>query len=319
MTQARVVPYALRKLLHGLLLILGVTFISFVLMVWFGPDQTYNLIGKNASVEQIAQIRSQLGYDQPFAHRYVSYVIDLFTLNLGSSNSSGELVSNLLARTLPISLALMLPGFLLGNLLGISFGLLAANHRGTWLDRLISALSIGGMSISFLIIIIALQILLSTPYGFNLFPVRGWQVVNLSSYLAYVTVPTIALILVSLGYNTRFYRAVFVEEYGREHIRTARAFGASPAALMWRHVLRNSLVPILTRIMFSIPLVLISGSLLIESYFGIPGIGKATFDAITSGDQPVLKAVVGLTAVLFVAVQISTDLLYRAADPRISE
>ena len=140
---------------------------------------------------------------------------------------------------------------------------------------------------------------------------------DLPSYLAYVTVPTIALVLVALGYNTKFYRAVFVEEYSKDHIRTAMAFGASPASLMWRHVLRNSLVPILTRVMFSIPLVLISGSLLIESYFGIPGIGKATFDAITSGDQPVLKAVVGLTAVLFVAVQIMTDLLYKLADPRI--
>ena len=95
-----------------------------------------------------------------------------------------------------------------------------------------------------------------------------------------------------------------------------RAFGASPASLMWRHVLKNSLVPIITRIMFSIPLVVISGSLLIESYFGIPGIGKITFDAITSGDQPVLKAVVGITAVLFVLIQILTDFLYRVVDPR---
>jgi peptide/nickel transport system permease protein len=172
------------------------------------------------------------------------------------------------------------------------------------------------MSISLLIIIIALQVLLSTPFGLNLFPARGWQVVDLTSYLAYVTVPTLALVLVTLGYNTRFYRAVFIEESGKDHIRTARAFGASPASLMWRHVLKNSLPPIITRIMFSIPLVVISGSLLIESYFGIPGIGKITFDAITSGDQPVLKAVVGMTAVLFVLIQILTDFLYRIVDPR---
>jgi peptide/nickel transport system permease protein len=311
------VPFALRKLLQGVLLILGVTFISFILMVWYGPDQTYNLIGKNASAEQIEEVRAQLGYDRPFARRYLEYVADLFTLDLGSSNSSGEPVGALLKRTLPVSSALMLPGFLLGNLLGIALGLLAAGHRGSWLDRLISGLSVAGMSISFLIIIITLQVVLSTPYGLNLFPVRGWQVTDIPSYLAYVTVPTIALVLVALGYNTKFYRAVFVEEYGKDHIRTARAFGASPATLMWRHVLRNSLVPILTRVMFSIPLVLISGSLLIESYFGIPGIGKATFDAITSGDQPVLKAVVGLTAVSFVVLQIGTDLLYRLADPRV--
>lgn len=311
-------PYALRKIVHGLLLILGVTLISFVLMVWFGPDQTYTLIGKNATAEQISDIRHQLGYDQPFVQRYFSYVAELFTLNLGASNSSGEQVSSILKRTFPISLALMLPGFIIGNLLGIALGLTAAYRRGQWSDRLISAVSVTGMSISFLIIIIALQVLLSTPYGLNLFPARGWQVDSLASYLQFVTVPTLALVLVTLGYNTRFYRAVFVEESGKDHIRTARAFGASPAGLMWRHVLKNSLVPIITRVMFSIPLVVISGSLLIESYFGIPGIGKITFDAITSGDQPVLKAVVGLTATLFVLIQILTDFLYRLVDPRIA-
>lgn len=311
-------PFALRKIAHGLLLILGVTFISFVLMVWFGPDQTYTLIGKNATAEQISEIRRQLGYDQPFLHRYFSYVTELFTLNLGASNSSGEQVSSILKRTFPISLALMLPGFVIGNLLGIAFGLTAAHRRGQWSDRLISSVSVTTMSISFLIIIIALQVLLCTPHGLNLFPARGWQVDSLASYLEYVTVPTLALVLVTLGYNTRFYRAVFVEESGKDHIRTARAFGTTPSGLMWRHVLKNSMVPIITRVLFSIPLVVISGSLLIESYFGIPGIGKITFDAITNGDQPVLKAVVGLTAVLFVLIQIITDFFYRVVDPRIA-
>jgi len=308
----------LHKIIHGLLLILGVTFISFLLMVWFGPDQTYTLIGKNATAGQIAEVRHQLGYDQPFTRRYLDYLAELFTLELGASNSSGEQVSSILKRTLPVSLVLMLPGFIIGNLLGIVLGLVAAFRRGTWSDRLITGLSVTGMSISFLIIIIALQVLLSTPYGLNLFPVRGWQVEGLSSYLAYVTVPTLSLIMVTLGYNTRFYRAVFVEESSREHIRTARAFGASPATLMWRHVLKNSLVPITTRILFSIPLVVISGSLLIETYFGIPGIGKVSFDAITSGDQPILKAVVGLTAVAFVLIQIVADFIYRLVDPRIA-
>ncbi len=311
-------PYALRKVTHGLLLILGVTLISFILMVWFGPDQTYTLIGKNATPEQIEEVRRQLGYDQPFAQRYASYLTELFTLNLGASQSSGEQVTAILKRTLPVTLALMIPGFLLGNLLGITLGLTAARHKGHRIDQLISGLSVTGMSISFLVIIIFLQVLLSTPYGFNLFPVRGWQVTDPASYLKYVTVPTLSLIFVTLGYNTRFYRAVFIEESSKDHIRTARAYGASSTVLLWKHVLKNSMVPVITRIMFSIPLVVISGSLLIESYFGIPGIGKLTFDAITSGDQPVLKAVVGLTAVAFVAIQILTDFLYKRVDPRIS-
>ena len=310
--------FILHKIIHGLALILGVTFISFLLMVWFGPDQTYTLIGKNATASQIMEVRHQLGYDQPFTRRYLDYLVELFTLDLGASNSSGEQVSSILKRTLPISLALMLPGFIIGNLLGIVLGLVAAFRRGAWIDRLITGLSVTGMSISFLIIIIALQVLLSTPYGLNLFPVRGWRVDNLSSYLTYVTVPTLSLIMVTLGYNTRFYRAVFVEESSREHIRTARAFGASPVTLMGRHVLKNSLVAVSTRIMFSIPLVVVSGSLLIETYFGIPGIGKVSFDAITSGDQPILKAVVGLTAVMFVLIQIMADFIYRLVDPRIA-
>ena len=310
--------YALRKLVHGGLLILGVTLISFFLMVWYGPDQTYTLIGKNATADQIAQVREQLGYDQPFIQRYGRYLADLFTLNLGSSNASGEQVSSILKRTVPVTLALMIPGFILGNLLGIALGLLATYKKGHWVDRTITGLSVTGMSISFLVVIILLQILLCTPYGLNLFPVRGWQVTGLASYLQYVTVPTLSLIFITLGYNTRFYRAVFVEEAGKDHIRTAKAFGASPTVLLWRHVLKNSLVPIITRFMFSIPLIVISGSLLIESYFGIPGVGKVTFDAITSGDQPVLKAIVGLTAVAFILVQVITDLVYKRVDPRIA-
>lgn len=310
-------PLAL-KLLQGLLLILGVTFISFALMVWFGPDQTYTLIGKNATPEQISEIRQQLGYDQPLLQRYLQYLHDLATFNLGTSNSSGEKVSDILVRTVPVSLALMIPGFVLGNLLGIALGLVAARYHGRWQDRLISALSVGGMSISFLVVIIAFQVILSTPYGLDLFPVRGWQVDSLASYLQYVTVPSLALIFITLGYNTRFYRAIFVEELNKEHIQTARAFGAPQAVILWKHVLKNSMVPIVTRIMFSIPLVVISGSLLIESYFGIPGIGLMTFEAITSGDQPVLKAVVGLTAVAFVLIQVATEMLYRVLDPRLA-
>jgi len=313
-----IVPGVLRTVAHGLLLILGVTFVSFLLMVWFGPDQTYTLIGKNASAEQIAELRHELGYDQPFLVRYADFLVDLSTLDLGASNSSGEPVGRLLARTTPVTLALMLPGFLLGNLLGVALGLASARRRGEWGDRLISGLSVVGMSISFLVIIIALQVLLSTPYGLDLFPVRGWQVSDLPSYLRYVSVPTLALLLVTLGYNTRFYRAVFVEEIGRDHIRTAHAFGAAPAVILWKHVLKNSLVPIITRFLFSIPLVVISGSLLIETYFGIPGVGKVTFEAITNGDQPVLKAVVALTAVVFVLIQLAADMLYRMVDPRVA-
>ena len=313
------VPYLTRRLLYGLPLILGVTFISFLLMVYFGPDKTYELIGKNPTAEQIREVRHALGYDRPFLLRYTDYVKELATMDLGLSESTGEPVSLILKRTLPISMALVVPGFILGNLLGLALGLLAAWYRGKWLDKLIMGSSVVGMSVSFLVIIIGLQILLCTPYGLNLFPVRGWQVHDASSYFYYVTVPTLALVLVTLGYNTRFYRAVMADEIERDHIRTLKAYGASPAELLFKHVLKNSLIPVLTRIMFSIPFVLISGSLLLESYFGIPGVGLVTFNAITSGDQPILKAVIGLTGVLFVVAQTINDMLYGMVDPRITK
>jgi len=313
-----ILQYTLRKLITGIPLILGVTLISFVLMVYFGPDKTYDLLGKNPSAEQITEIRHQLGYDKPFLVRYGEYIKELATLDFGYSDSTGEKVSSILKRTIPISLALITPGFVLGNLLGIALALIAAYHRGKWLDKLIMGGSVVGMSISFLIVIIAFQILFSSSYGLDWFPVRGWNVYSFSDYLSYVTVPTLATVFVALGYNTRFYRAVVVEEMGRDHVRTARAFGTPPAQLLFKNILKNAMIPIITRIMFSIPLVVISGSLLIESYFGIPGVGKVSFDAITTGDQPILKAVVGLTAALFVVTLIINDIFYKMVDPRVS-
>ena len=311
--------YLTRRFLYGIPLVLGVTFISFLLMVYFGPDKTYELLGKNPTAEQIAEVRHSLGYDRPFMLRYGDYIRELITLDLGLSDSTGEPVSSILKRTLPVSLALVVPGFILGNLLGLILGLLAAWYRGKWLDKLVMSASVVGMSVSFLVIIIALQILLCTPYGLNLFPVRGWQVYDPGSYIYYVTVPTLALVLVTLGYNTRFYRAIMADEIESSHILTLKAYGASPSELLFKHVLKNSLIPVLTRIMFSVPFILISGSLLLESYFGIPGVGLATFNAITSGDQPILKAVVGLTGVLFVLALTINDMLYGMVDPRVTK
>jgi peptide/nickel transport system permease protein len=310
--------YMLRKIVSGIPLVLGVTFISFVLMVYFGPDKSYELLGKNPTRQEIEEVRAQLGYDKPLITRYASYLQELATLDFGNSDSTGERVGSLLQRTIPVSLALVTPGFILGNVLGVLLALFAAYFRSTWVDKTIMGFAVVGMSISFLIVIIAFQILFASSYGLDLFPVRGWSMTSFGDYLAYVTVPTLATVFVALGYNTRFYRSVIVEEMSRDHVRTARAFGMPPAKLFYKTILKNCMIPIITRIVFSIPLVVISGSLLIESYFGIPGVGKVTYDAIVTGDQPVLKAVVGMTAVLFVFAQLLTDILYRAVDPRVS-
>jgi len=308
--------FVLRKLAGGIPLVLGVTLISFTLMVHFGPDQTWELLSKNPTAEEIDRVRAELGYDRPFWVRYATYLKELATLDFGYSDSTGERVDAILQRTIPVSLLLLAPGFVLGNLLGIVLGLAAAWHRGGWIDKAIMGFAVVGMSISFLVVIIAFQVLFGVVLGW--FPVRGWNVHDLGSYLHYVSVPTLASVFVALGYNTRFFRAVLVEEMQRDHVRTARAFGAGAVEILWKNVLMNAMIPIVTRVMFSIPLVVVSGSLLIESYFGIPGVGKVTFDAITSGDQPILKAVVGLTAVMFVLILIVNDILYRAFDPRVA-
>lgn len=307
--------FVARKVAGSIPLLLGVTLISFTLMVYFGPDPTYELISKNPTEQEIAQIRAQLGHDRPFWVRYASFLREMATLDFGHSDSTGERVSSVLARTVPITLALVTPGFVLGNLLGIALGLIAAWYRGSVIDKLIMGFAVVSMSLSFLIVIIGLQLIFGVVLGW--FPVRGWNVHDLASYLHYVTLPTLAGTFVALGYNTRFFRSVLAAEVTKSHVRTAQAFGASPANILIQHVLRNALIPIGTRIMFSIPLVVVSGSLLLETYFGIPGVGKATFDAMTSGDQPVLKAVVSLTAVAFVVVMVLNDIVYRLVDPRV--
>lgn len=310
--------FALRKLLAGLPLLLGVTLISFTLMVYFGPDKTYELLGKNPTPQQIAEVRHELGYDRPFVVRYAEYLRELVTLDFGNSDSTGARVTTLLARSIPISLALELPGFVLGNALGVALALVAAFYRGRWPDKLIMGMAVVGMSISFLVVIFAFQIWFCTSYGLDAFPVRGWAVAGLSDYLSYVAVPTMATVFVALGFNTRFYRAVIVEEMNSDHVRTARAFGTPPARLLYRNILKNCAIPIITRVMFTIPSIVIGGALLIETTFGIPGVGKVTYEAIVSGDQPVLKAVVGLTGALFVLTLLVTDILYRVVDPRVS-
>jgi peptide/nickel transport system permease protein len=312
-----ILQYALRKILGGIPLIIGVTLVSFALMVWFGPDQTYLLLGKNPTPEQILEVRRQLGYDQPFLQRYLAFLGEIVTLDFGYA-STGEPVAALLAKTIPVSLILILPGFVLGHVVGLLLALTAAYWRGRWPDKLIMAVAVVGMSVSFLIVIIGFQIVLSSSDGLDFFPVRGWNASSFVSYLSYVTVPTLATMFVALGYETRFYRSIIVEEMSRDHVRTARAFGLPESRIFLRNILKNCLIPIVTRIMFSIPQVAIGGALLIESYFGIPGIGKATYEAIVTGDQPVLKAVVSLTAILFVLVIVLTDILYRAVDPRVT-
>ncbi|MFW5816634.1 MAG: ABC transporter permease, partial [Wenzhouxiangella sp.] len=212
-----------RRLAGALPLIVGVTLISFMLTVYFGPDQTYALIGKNATATEVGQLRAELGYDQPFLVRSAEYLQSLATLDLGYAQATGEPVRAMLARTIPVSMMLVAPGFILGTLLALGLAALAAWHRGGAVDRFISALSVVGMSLSLVVILIALQAVFGVWLGW--FPVRGWAVAGPLDYLHHVAVPTLAFILATLGYNVRFFRAILASEMSSEQVQTARAFG----------------------------------------------------------------------------------------------
>lgn len=315
MTRPNARKFIVRKLAGAVPLLLGVTLLSFTLTVYFGPDQTWELAGRNPTPAEIEQVRHQLGYDQPFPVRYADYLSRLVRLDFGHTQTTGEPVRSLLARTIPVSVMLLAPGFVIGIVLALILAILAAWHRGGRLDRLVTGVSVVGMSLSIVVVIISFQAIFGVWLGW--FPVRGWVVDNPADYLRHVTVPSMAFIFVSLGYNTRFFRALMVNELSSEHVLTARAFGAGPLRLMTAHVLANSLLPIVTRVVYSIPLVIISGSLLIESHFSIPGVGRVTYQAILSGDQPVLMAVVSLGGILFVLAATASELLCRLVDPRL--
>jgi peptide/nickel transport system permease protein len=326
--------FALKKLLYSIPLLIGVTFISFLLMVYFGPDLTYTILSKNSTPEQIAELHVQLGYDQPFLNRYATFLKEVVTLDFGKSLSSKEDVSDILKRSVPVSFLVALPAFIIANVLGILLALYAANHRGKKNDKGIMVLASIGMSISFLMVVIAFQIIFCTDY-FNLgwFPVQGWvepppdypdattfeiAYYYWYHYWSYVTVPTLASVFVALGYNTRFFRAVIVEELNKDYVRTARAYGVSNRKIMIKHVLKNAMIPISTRIIITIPFVIIAGNLVVEKFFGIPGVGLVTYEAITNGDLPIVKAVVTWTAALYVLALIITDIVYKMIDPRTS-
>lgn len=307
----------LRPLLLIVPLLLGVTLVSFTLTVYLGPDPSWALAGQNPTEQELEQLRTELGVDRAFPVRYAEFLLRLARLDLGHTQATGEAVSQLLLRTIPVSLLALLPGLLIGTVLALLMAMISAWNQGRWPDRLINGLSITSMSLSVVVVIIACQAIFAVWLGW--LPVRGWSSDNLIAYLRYVSLPSLAIIFVSIGYHIRFFRTTLIHVMDSDHVLTARAFGASPARIMWAHVLPNSLLPILTRLIFSLPLLAITGSLVVESHFGIPGIGRVTFEAILSGDQAVLMAVVTFSAVLFVLAMSLAEWLYRMVDPRLRE
>ena len=226
----------------------------------------------------------------------------------GETLLTREPINQVLIRGMGASLCLMIPVFLGELIAGIILAMLSAVFRGTWVDRSLMFLSVLGMSFSYLVLIIACQWLFG--YWLNWFPVWGWGKVK------HLLLPVLIGIISGTGGGVRFYRTVFLNEMNREYLRTAIAKGCTPTAVYFYHLLRNAAIPIMTRASAILPY-LFTGSLLLESFFGIPGLGYKGVDALNSSDLQLLKALVILGSFLFVFINLVADILYAWADPRV--
>lgn len=309
----------IRRLLRALSLMVGVTLFSFWLIVVLGPDLTYKHLSRNPTAEEITTVRHSLGYDRPWWQRYGEFVGRMLRGDLGHSDDSGERISQILKRSMPVSLALLLPGFILGHLVGLVLAMLAAWRQHRWSDQTLNLLAVVGMSVSFPAVMLLAQWGLSSRQGLDAFPVQGWAMDSMAQYLRYVSVPSVALLVVTVGYNLRFYRALLVEQLTQEYVLTARAYGAGAATILVAHVLLNILNPVVTRVLYSLPGLLVGGSLLLEKHFNIPGIGMVSYDAVVNGDQSMVLVLVTLSALLFVLLNETIDGVYRWIDPRLAQ
>ena len=259
------------------------------------------------------QRRQKLAFDSQFAAAFaelVSFKSEfpyVSFMNFGRTLVTREPVSQVLWRGVLPSLSLMIPIFAGELFLGVALALIATAFRDRWPDKLILLSSIAGMSVSYVAMLILGQWFLG--YYFNWFPVWGY------GSLKYLALPVIIGVISGLGGGVRFYRTIFIEELGREYLRTAEAKGCGAWRVYFRHLLRNAAVPLITRVSGILPF-LFTGSLLLESFFGIPGLGYAGINALRNSDLQMVKALVIITSVIFVAMNLLADISYAWADPR---
>jgi peptide/nickel transport system permease protein len=286
----------------------------FFLFKYFGGDPAEILGGLNATPEQIAAIRQQLGLDQPVWVQLGIYLKSIVTFDWGKSWATNEAVSSLFASRLPATLTVMLPILILDVLLALPIAMWVAYRRGSLADRTLMVITTVALSISFLVYIIVGQYL----FGFQLgwFPVQGWSDNFWTNLITYVPLPVLLAVMVGLAPQTRLYRSFFLDELGHDYVRTARAKGLTENTVMFRHVLRNAMIPILTNIGLSLPGVFV-GSFLIEVFFSIPGLGREILLAVNRSDYPVIQAIAVYLAVLTMVINLIVDVMFKLVDPRV--
>ncbi len=306
------IAYVTRRLLHAIPVLLGISILVFMLFHVVGGNPVYRMLGKNADAEEIARMTHQLGLDRPVWAQYLHYLASLAHGDFGRSWETKQRISTMLAEGFWPSLSLAVPSFMIASVLAVLISMLAVLYRYRKADRILVVLSVLGMSLSILAFIIGAQFLLA--YRYDLFPISGYE--NGFRGLPYLALPMLIWVANQLGGDVRYYRSVLLEEINREYVVTARARGLSKGQAMYRHVLPNALIPIITRLVMGIPL-LFTGSLLLENFFGIPGLGNMSVNALNASDFPVIEAMTLFGSALYIAANIIGDVLYAVFDPRV--
>ena len=319
--------YIIRRVLYAIPILIGVNLITFLLFfVVNTPDDMarMQLGAKRVTPEAIEKWKVERGYDKPLLFNAQKSGLDkvtdtifyeksvrLFAFDFGAAEDKRDIAHEIRSRMMP-SLALAVPVLLVGLAVNLTFAMGMAFFRATYLDFWGVVLCVAMMSISTLFYIIGGQYIAS----------KLWHLVPISGYSGgfdaakFLVLPVIIGVVGGIGSGGRWYRTLFLEEMGRDYVRTARAKGLAESAVLFRHVLKNAMIPILTGVVVVIPL-LFMGSLLSESFFGIPGLGSYTIDAIQAQDFAVVRSMVFIGSVLYILGLLLTDLSYTVVDPRI--
>ena len=311
--------YVVRRLLELIPTTVGILLLTFVLFNVVGGSSAQVVLGKNATKASIEAFNKRYGYDKPlilntrtgesaFDSQFFNFIKNVAKGDFGMSTEHREPVMDVLRRGVGPTLSLTVPMVVLGTLLGLVLALGCAALRGGVFDRGVLVMSTVLMSVNYVVWVLAGQFFLA--YKWRLFPIWGYE------NAFYLALPVLIGVLSSLGVDIRFFRTAVLDEIYKPYVRTARAKGLSGTTILVKHVLRNSLIPIVTYISLSIPY-LFTGSLLLETFFGIPGLGSVSLNAINSADLAVVRAVVLLGALLYQVVNLVTDLAYAALDPRV--
>ena len=306
--------YIVRRLWQMIPTLLGVVLLIFFLFNWVGGDPSQVLAGKISNPEEIANIRKQLGVDQPYWRQLLIFGEQIVTGDFGRSWSTNEKVSHIFETRIGPTLTIMVPIMLLETTLGIVFALGVAYVRGSLTDRAIMIACTVAMSISFLVYIIVGQWLFGFLLGW--FPVQGWSDSFWRNLIEYAPLPVILALMVSIAPTLRLYRSFFLDEINQDYVRTARAKGLSETTVMFKHVMRNAMIPILTNVAIALPSLMI-GSFLLEKFFSIPGLGREVITAVERSDFPVIKAITVYLAVFTMVLNLVVDVMYKWVDARV--